>query len=159
LLIIIYMKIINNRYLQRAIIVTGLFLLNMNQSYSQSSSSVHFNGNEWIYFGPAIINVGKAVKVKIGDKEYSIVNDDENLKKVKSWLLGNYERRLNFSPDVPSLDAVEFLNSITIYSTNELKRENILLEIPLTKLSLGKSDKEFEDQFEKLKALLPKKEM
>lgn len=138
-------------------IIHLLFMLSMMQTTADLQAQTRHNGLEWLEFGPAVVTAGKAIRITLqeGDREFSkVLRDEQHLKSVKSWILKHFSSSLNRSPVKPNNSALEFQNIITIYASKEAREEDILLQIPLTSLTLGVGAQEYARQLQLLRALV-----
>ena len=104
------------------------------------------NGHAWMSYGPAIINCCKMITVSMGlnGREVNVSKiDGPKLEKIKAWLMYNFKYKMDKSPEYPK-DRSFFYLTVTLYASTQGGQQNVLMVIPLNRLTLRGIEKKKE---------------
>lgn len=135
-----------------------IFPLLIEKAYPLFEDKITFrNSSAWFYFGPAIISSCDKIVIRFGLFNNPIIlrPTDPAFSAVLQWIEKRYTDNLNDSTFPPSSEGSIADNSIALAKGDG--PHNLLLFIPLNKLTLCANNKNIEEEINQLKSMVASK--
>jgi|GEM_PF-5983922 hypothetical protein len=135
-----------------------IFPLLIDKAYPLFEDKITFrNSSAWFYFGPAIISSCDKIVIRFGlfNKPIILRPTDPAFSAVLQWIEKRYKFNLNYSTFPPSAEGSIADDSIALAKGDGA--HNLLLFIPLNKLTLCAKNKDIEEEINQLKSMVASK--
>jgi hypothetical protein len=118
------------------------------------------NGVDWFQCGPALLPNGNcnSISVRLGPGKTSVITDKVQIAKLEKWITDNkITQSINYSPLWPHLDLGDTIPAYSLdlsASTNPNDENSSIIYIPLSPMTMGISDTDFQGKVTELENLV-----